>query len=151
MVKIINFKEEEKTLELIKLSSWEKYRIVTDQNNIERIVNLAKEMGLEIPQPITRKQLNLCQYSKEKTPILIDELDWFIKDVLNRDVYAITIDAQGITNGSSLFKNFNDELQSVLLCLVEKYKTLMGKNDFNLSYQVLKNIEKIKEITQEKQ
>lgn len=110
---------------------------------------MKREFGytVEIPQPITRAQLNLAQYRNEKTPILIDELDSFIKDTVHREVYAITIGAEDITKESDLFIDSNDELKNVLLCLVKKYKTLIENNDFNLSYQVLKNIEKIKELT----
>ena len=84
-----------KTIYLIKKSAELKYPIICC-NETQRIIikNTAKEMRLDIPDPISFNSIN----SKEKLrglnhfdKLLIDDLECVLKRIFDKDIYAATM------------------------------------------------------------
>lgn len=84
-----------KTIYLIKKSAEFKYPIICCSETQRRMIkNIAKEMGLDIPEPISFSSIN----SKEKLrglscfdKLLIDDLEYVLKRLFDKDIYAATI------------------------------------------------------------
>lgn len=141
MKKIIKFRGQGKTADLIKMSAETGYRIIA-LSDTRYIVDMSKQMGVEIPQPITRKECNLAQYRNDEKPFLIDELEQFVINSIGHEIYAATLNAEDIIQD---FENDLNLMKSTLHKLLIKYITLVEKNEFNVSYQVLKNIDLLKQ------
>ncbi len=82
-----------KTLELIKMSAARGYRIVCDTlQRAEKIQAQAKEMGYDIPQPVSFTTF----LSHPTSPLwikgfLLDDADQLLQRLVNRPIAAITI------------------------------------------------------------
>lgn len=84
-----------KTTYLIKKSAEFKYPIICCSETQRRIIkDTAKEMGLDIPDPISFSSIN----SKEKLrglncfdKLLIDDLEYVLKILFGKDIYAATV------------------------------------------------------------
>lgn len=84
-----------KTVYLIKKSAEFKYPIICCSETQRRIIkNTAKEMGLDIPDPIPFNSINF----KEKLrglnyfdKLLIDDLEYVLKRLFDKDIYAATV------------------------------------------------------------
>lgn len=143
MKKIIKFRGQGKTTDLIKMSAETGYRIVTF-GDTRYIIEMANKMGLEIPNPISKNEYNLAQYRGDKKPILVDELEQFVYSCIGHEIYAATLNAEDVVIDAS--QNPISQLKNALVKLILKYQEIIGKGDFNVSYQILKNIEKINEL-----
>lgn len=84
-----------KTIYLIKKSAEFKYPIICCSETQRRIIkNTAKEMRLDIPDPISFSSIN----SKEKLrglsnfdKLLIDDLEHVLKRIFDKDIYVATV------------------------------------------------------------
>lgn len=135
-----------KTYDLIKMSAETGYRIVVHSDFLCRVVSeKAKEMNLDIPSPISKKQMNLSQFNKET--FLIDELELFIES--NSKVYAATINKENVL----LVEDDVIPLMDVSLkTLIRQYNTYVNKGNFNTALNIMKNIDMLsKQIENAKQ
>ena len=80
-----------KTTELIKQSArdWS-YILCMNKRNADYIFDMAREMGLDIPFPITPSDLPLRGF---KGSVLIDEIDYILPMLIGTEVDAITTSA----------------------------------------------------------
>lgn len=80
-----------KTTELVKMSNKEwKYIVCRDTQRVDVIVEIANKLGLDIPYPITIKELPISQGSYIKN-VLIDDIEDVLKYIVGREIdYATT-------------------------------------------------------------
>ena len=80
-----------KTTELIKQSArdWS-YILCMNKVNAHHIFDMAREMGLDIPFPITPSDLPLRGF---KGSVLVDEIDYILPTLIGTQVDAITTSA----------------------------------------------------------
>lgn len=80
-----------KTTELVKMSNKEwKYIVCRDTQRVDVIVKIANKLGLDIPYPITIKELPIRQGSYIKN-VLIDDIEDVLKYIVGRGIdYATT-------------------------------------------------------------
>lgn len=127
---------EGKTTKLIKMSAETGYQIVVSNHPLKQyVIDHAKEMGLTIYPPITRKEMSLAQF-RGRT-FLIDELESFVGEFGN--VYAATVNKENVVE--DIKDNPVTRMQKSLDKLANHYDYLINKGDYNASLNVLKNIE----------
>ena len=95
MVQVINGDYKSgKTMELIKLSSETKSRIITTEESIETILSKARFLKVSILKPLTMDEF-IDQYNSNKPikePIVIDNISMFIELFFNKyDIKALTV------------------------------------------------------------
>lgn len=79
-----------KTTELIKISNREwKYIVCLDRDRVGNIVNMANKMGLDIPFPLTVRELPL-KYGQRIDSVLIDDVEDVLQSLINRKVDYVT-------------------------------------------------------------
>ena len=80
-----------KTTKLVKMSNKEwKYIVCKDTQRVDVIVDLANKLGLDIPYPITIRELSISQGSYIKS-VLIDDIEDVLQYIIGRRVdYATT-------------------------------------------------------------
>jgi len=79
-----------KTTELIKRSNKEwKYIVCVDMKRAKLIADMAYKMGLDIPYPLTVRELPLKQGQRIKS-VLIDEVDDVLEYLIGRPVDCVT-------------------------------------------------------------
>ena len=93
MKKIIKGRGQGKTYDLIKISAEQQIPILTI-NSVQYILETAKSMGVEIPKPITLKELNLAQYRNSNKPILVDNAEYVLQALLARPIHALSMNCQ---------------------------------------------------------
>lgn len=90
MKKIIKYRGEGKTTELIKLSA-ETGAVIITPFDTRYIRDLAREMNLDIPHPLNLRDLNLCQYKDRRFPVLVDEADYMLERLLGKTVVGLSM------------------------------------------------------------
>ncbi|MEF9983705.1 MAG: hypothetical protein RR806_03210 [Oscillospiraceae bacterium] len=121
-----------KTYDLIKMSAETGYQIVVHTDTVKRMVSeKAKEMGLHILPPITRKEMNLGQY--RGNTFLIDELETFVQEFGN--IYAATINKENVSE--------DDVYQRNIDILLKDYEKVIANKDYNSGMNILKNIDSL--------
>ena len=80
-----------KTTKLVKMSNKEwKYIVCKDTQRVDVIVDVANKLGLDIPYPITIRELPISQGSYIKS-VLIDDIKDVLQYIIGRRVdYATT-------------------------------------------------------------
>ena len=80
-----------KTTKLVKMSNKEwKYIVCKDTQRVDVIVDVATKLGLDIPYPITIRELPISQGSYIKS-VLIDDIEDVLQYIIGRRVdYATT-------------------------------------------------------------
>lgn len=80
-----------KTTKLVEMSSKEwKYIVCKDRQRVDVIIETAERLGLEIPYPITIRELPIRQYSYIKS-VLIDDIEDVLQYIVGRSIdYATT-------------------------------------------------------------
>ena len=79
-----------KTTELVKESNREwKYIVCKDQQRLDVIMEIANHLGLDIPFPITVRELPISRGSFIKS-VLIDDLEDILPMFIGRSVDAVT-------------------------------------------------------------
>ena len=89
-MKIINLdRGQGKTTELVKISNKEwKYIVCKDQQRLDIIMDVAERLGLDIPFPITIKELPLKSRFIES--VLIDDIEDVLSTLIGKQVDVIT-------------------------------------------------------------
>ena len=83
-----------KTTELVKISNREwKYIVCRDKQRVDVIVETANKLGLDIPFPITVRELPINQGSYIKS-VLIDDIEDVIPYFIGRSVDYITTSSE---------------------------------------------------------
>lgn len=130
-----------KTTELIKISAEKQIPIVCGAGSKEYIRNMANDMDLKIPEPLTYKELNLKQY--ESKEILIDNAEYILSSMLSKHkIDTITVstnDKQGNTQSNyvdNIVKELKNEAQELNKNLL-KYRQ---NKDMNLYISTLKSL-----------
>ncbi len=82
-----------KTRDLIELASENNFTIVCfNQNRKRHTKDLARKLGLEIPEPVTVEELsNEFLKGKKDIRIVVDDADEILQSFLNTKIYVITI------------------------------------------------------------
>lgn len=89
---IIKQRGKGKTHEMLQLSSKIGHTIVCyDKDETFRIKELAKDMGLTIPEPITYRELKGGLYDHRHLGLLIDNADDFLQSFTSSPISAITL------------------------------------------------------------
>lgn len=80
-----------KTTKLVKMSNREwKYIVCKDTQRVDVIIDIANKLGLDIPYPITIRELPISQGSYIKS-VLIDDVEDILPYIIGRRVdYATT-------------------------------------------------------------
>ena len=80
-----------KTTKLVKMSNKEwKYIVCKDTQRVDVIVKIANKLGLDIPYPITIRELPISQGSYIKS-VLIDDIEDVLPYIIGRRIdYATT-------------------------------------------------------------
>ena len=86
-----------RTTELIKACAVDKGSVIVSptHRNAEYIANLAKQMGLDIPEPITFEALlkgNPYDFGKRPTGYYIDNLDLALRSYAGASIKEVTIE-----------------------------------------------------------
>lgn len=90
MIKIIKSRRSGKTTQLIQASAQTKHTIVCfNKLEADRIINLAKEQELEIPEPITFTEFKDQNYNAEG--LIIDNADEFLRKLAICPITIITM------------------------------------------------------------
>ena len=89
-MKIINLdRGQGKTTELVKISNKEwKYIVCKNQQRLDIIMDVAEKLGLDIPFPITIKELPLKSRFIES--VLIDDIEDVLSTLIGKQVDVIT-------------------------------------------------------------
>lgn len=141
-----------KTTELIRRSSETGYPIVTIQQGINHIKFLAKQMDVDIPEPIKITDLINLRGSNINY-IIIDQLDLLINCMLpnNLKVDVCSIDLEKI-----IIDNDKDNKrltkQDLLNLLYDDYAIKIQKEDYGTALNIMKNIDMLSnQIRQDKE
>ena len=79
-----------KTTKLVEMSSKEwKYIVCKDRQRVDVIIKTAERLGLDIPYPITIRELPISQYSYIKS-VLIDDIEDVIQYFIGSRVDYVT-------------------------------------------------------------
>ncbi len=79
-----------KTTKLVKMSNKEwKYIVCRDNQRVDVIIKTAERLGLDIPYPITVRELPISQFSHIES-VLIDDIEDVIQYVIGRRVDYVT-------------------------------------------------------------
>ena len=119
-------RREGKTTELVKLSNKEwKYIVCMNRQRVEVIVETARKLGLDIPFPITIKELPIrSPYIKS---VLLDDLEDVIRYMIgkNIDIATTSCEIKEINN-----KNKSIEIKCPKCASKEKETKAFGRQDF---------------------
>lgn len=86
-----------KTIELVKMSNKEwKYIVCRDTQRVDVIVGIADELGLDIPYPITVRELPLSQGTFIQS-VLIDDIEDILFCLIGKPVDYITTSCEVIS------------------------------------------------------
>lgn len=79
-----------KTAEIIKIANKEwLYIVCCDRKRVEHISKMAKNMGLDIPYPVSLNELPLrSQYIKK---VLVDDADDVLRNLIGKEIRAISM------------------------------------------------------------
>lgn len=101
-----------KTMELIKLSHETKHYIVCHKlEEANCIFNEAKEMGYDIPLPITYHEFIKGKYGEFVSGFLIDNVDCLLEYISKVPITAITLTKESGVNLKELEKKLDDALE----------------------------------------
>lgn len=79
-----------KTTKLVKMSNKEwKYIVCKDTQRVDVIVEVANKLGLDIPYPITIRELPISQNSYIKS-VLIDDIEDILQCIIGRRIDYVT-------------------------------------------------------------
>lgn len=91
---IIKPRQTGRTTELIKMAAENNlYIVTTDRQRALFIVKMARDLGLNIPFPITLRELPVCPYSSFIKEVLIDDADHILERCVGVKIKAITMEA----------------------------------------------------------
>jgi len=80
-----------KTTKLVKMSNKEwKYIVCKDTQRVDVIIGVANKLGLDIPYPVTIRELPISQHSYIQS-VLIDDIEDVLQYIIGRSIdYATT-------------------------------------------------------------
>lgn len=91
MKKIIKNRGDGKTTDLVKLSAEKQIPIIVHTNgNINYIKNIARELGLNIPNPIHISSLDF-EKGMSFNEVLVDEADLVLQELLSFKINTLTM------------------------------------------------------------
>lgn len=90
---IIKPRQTGRTTELIKMAAENNlYIVTTDRQRALYIDKMARELGLNIPFPITLRELPIYPYSSFIKEVLIDDADHVLEQCVGVKIKAITME-----------------------------------------------------------